>query len=314
VAASRAHFGSLDVRVDATPAHLDLLPVHFRVWPEPDDASTPDVELTIVDTVDARPRVEGLDDELVVDERDGEHRITTSITELLVELHRKPVRALLTIAPSGQNAEFVSHYVVMNLRALLRRLGRIQLHGAAIAIGDRTVVFLGEKGAGKSTLSLALGRAGGTVLADDQLMLHVDDAVHVSGVGGGLRLTAESEEHFFTAPLDLEPQDFAGTLKKELRLRDHVAAAPGVDMVPSACFFPRVHDRVSVVPISRAVAAHRLLDALVPLHRFAGASDQLEFVRAITTFLAAVEVFDLTLSPDLRDLDALVRMLADGGP
>ena len=32
-------------------------------------------------------------------------------------------------------------------------------------------MFLGDKGAGKSTISLALGRAGATVLADDQIVI-----------------------------------------------------------------------------------------------------------------------------------------------
>jgi len=310
VSPARAHFGSLDVRVVTEPAYVGLLPVHFRVAAGPDEAAPPDVELAIVDVETAQPRVEGLDDELRVDRSGDEERITTSITELVIDRDAKPVRARLAVAASGQDPGFVAHYVAMNVRLLLRRLGRLQLHGAAATIHGRTVVLLGDKGAGKSTLSVAIGRAGGTVLGDDQLMLHVGDAVTISGVDGGLRLTAQTERHFFAVPLAYEAQDFAGTLKKEVPLGDFVEAAPGTEAVPTACYFPRVGDRFEVIPIGRPVAVARLLEALVPLHRFTGPTDQLAFVRAITTFFGAVDVFDLTLSPDLHELDRVVATLA----
>jgi hypothetical protein len=308
---SRARFGSLDVRIVSAAEHLELLPVHFRVWARPDDPTPPDMELFIVDGTEARARVDGVDDALSLESSGDQERLTTSITELVIERCSKPVRARLTVAPHGQDPEFVAHYIVVNIRALLRRLGYVQLHGAAATIDGRTVVLLGDKGAGKSTLSLAIGRAGGTVLADDQLVLHVGDAVTISGVDGGLRLTAETERHFFTAPLAHEAQDFAGTLKKEVPLGDYVDAAPVTEAEPTACYFPRVGGRVEVVPIGRAVAVTRLLEALVPLHRFAGASDQLAFVRMITAFVGSVEVYDLTLSPDLTALDDVVAALAD---
>src|SRR5262249_39771862 len=195
---------SLEGRVVGPPRYLELFPVHFRARPGPDDSTTPGVALTVVDTAECRPRVEGRDDELTLVEADGECRITTSITELVIEPLVTPVRARLTVAPSGQDPDFVAHYFAMNVRALLRHLGRIQLHGAAATINGRTVVLLGDKGAGKSTLSVAIGRAGGTVLADDQLMLHANDTVTISGVDGGLRLTAETERHFFVSPLPYE--------------------------------------------------------------------------------------------------------------
>jgi hypothetical protein len=312
ITASRASFGSLDVRLVADPEYGDLLPAHFRVWPRADEAVAPDVELVIVDDATAHPPVDGLDDQFALRTSAGVEHITTTITELVVDRRAVPARVQLTVSSTGQDPELVEHYVVMNLRALLRRLGRIQLHGAAATIDGRTVVLLGDKGAGKSTLSLAIGRAGGTVLADDQLILHVDAGVHVSGVDGGLRVTAETERHFFRSPLDYEAQDFAGTLKKEVPLREFVRAAPGIDAVPTICCFPRVADRFGLVPISRTIAVARLLDALAPLHRFAGPEDQMAFLRAITTFVHAVDVFDLTLGPNLDELDRVVATLAHG--
>jgi len=49
--------------------------------------------------------------------------------------------------------------------------GLLCLHGSAVAIGDTSVGFLGNKGAGKSTLATALSRAGAKLVTDDLLPL-----------------------------------------------------------------------------------------------------------------------------------------------
>jgi hypothetical protein len=55
---------------------------------------------------------------------------------------------------------------------LLRDLeGKLALHGAAVAVGERAVVLLGRSGQGKSTLAAALCRAGASLLADDAVAL-----------------------------------------------------------------------------------------------------------------------------------------------
>jgi hypothetical protein len=201
----------------------------------------------------------------------------------------------------------------MNVRALLRHFGRVQLHGAAVEVDGRAIVFLGDKGAGKSTLSLALGRAGVTVLTDDQLVVRRGTPMSVSGVDGGLRLTEQTERHFFERPLAASPQEYGGFVKKEVALADHVRALPRVDFEPVALFFPTVGDRVEVAPVSRMEAIRRVLAPVVPLHRFAGADDQRDFVRMVSELVQSVEVHDLQLSRDLTDLSGVVEMVRSVG-
>lgn len=50
---------------------------------------------------------------------------------------------------------------------LLERRGLLTLHGSAVALLSGVAVFLGDKGAGKSTTAAALIRAGKTLLTDD---------------------------------------------------------------------------------------------------------------------------------------------------
>jgi len=303
----RLRFGSLDLRLHARPRYVELFPLHFRLWATIDDGSAPDVELVITDDEEPRARVEQVDDPLVELSTSTGRRLGTSITTLEVDERALPPRASLVIHPVGQDDAYVDHYLAMNVRALLRAFGRVQLHGDAVVTPRRTALFLGDKGAGKSTIALAFGRAGAIVLADDQVMLRADDhRIRVSGVDGGLRVTAQTERHFFDAPLDAVPRDFGGMLKKEVPLGDHVDARPNEDHHLDALYFPRVDREFAVAPLARSVALSRVLTPLLPLHRFAGTRDQYEFVRTMTRFVSSVEVYELTLGTDLAELDALV--------
>lgn len=54
---------------------------------------------------------------------------------------------------------------------LLHRRGLLVLHGSAVQIEDRAVVFVGDKGAGKSTTAASLVAAGRRILTDDIVAL-----------------------------------------------------------------------------------------------------------------------------------------------
>jgi len=67
----------------------------------------------------------------------------------------------------------VEHLLLDQLLPLvIGRLGRLSLHGSAVAWGDEAVAFLGPSGAGKSTLAAHAVRHGGArLVADDQVIL-----------------------------------------------------------------------------------------------------------------------------------------------
>lgn len=59
-------------------------------------------------------------------------------------------------------------------RVLLSQLrGELALHGSAVGIGGRALVFVGPSGAGKSTIAAALCARGAVLLADDAVSLRV---------------------------------------------------------------------------------------------------------------------------------------------
>jgi hypothetical protein len=60
------------------------------------------------------------------------------------------------------------------LAMLLHQRGRLVLHGSAVSIEGRGVVFLGHKGWGKSTIAAALYGSGHRMLSDDVTSLDLD--------------------------------------------------------------------------------------------------------------------------------------------
>lgn len=61
------------------------------------------------------------------------------------------------------------------LGLILFQKGYFLLHGSAVRIGDKGVVFLGEPGAGKSTTVAACAQQGCTVISDDMVCIQIDE-------------------------------------------------------------------------------------------------------------------------------------------
>lgn len=71
----------------------------------------------------------------------------------------------LAVPRSGAWPMFFAHYFVHHVMALHRDV--LFLHAATIDVGGRGVCLCGDKGAGKSTLAMALGARGHPVLGDE---------------------------------------------------------------------------------------------------------------------------------------------------
>jgi hypothetical protein len=195
---------------------------------------------------------------------------------------------------------------------LLFLLDRVVLHGAAVELGGKVCVFLGDKGAGKSTIALRLARAGGTVLGEDHLVLRRrDGGFVVSGCDERSRLTRKTEEFFFDEPLDIVPADFAGTPKKEVPAARLFRSLPYTDATPHYLFFPRVGERFGAERLSARSMLLELMRATGKLQRFVDPIDRTRFLDFLAAFTPSVDGYAVELTPDLVDLDQLVGFLND---
>jgi hypothetical protein len=275
----------------------------FRVKLQPLDERPVDLKLSL--RSQACPEL-AADDALTLSES-GEIR-----SDLVCgRLSDQPLEVQLRIDPDSHRLPFLDHYLLVILNSVLRRLGGLRLHAAAAVLAGRTVVLVGPKGSGKSTLALAIGRAGGTVLGDDQIMLRRHpDGYRVSGCDGLTRLTAKTESFFFAQPLPDAAQDYGGTLKKELELGRLCSSAPGTEYRPQRLYFPEVGERTVAAPMSRQAVLLRLLKEILPTHRFSSPADREGLLGFLSDFLGSVECYGLQLSPHLKDLPRALELLS----
>jgi hypothetical protein len=91
------------------------------------------------------------------------------------------------------------------LAAALHAAGRLCLHGSAVSLANGTVAFLAPKYHGKSTLALALARAGGRLVTDD--VLPVDPGPPARAIPGvhQVKLWGDTAELFGVAGRAPEP-------------------------------------------------------------------------------------------------------------
>jgi len=75
----------------------------------------------------------------------------------------------VTVMPAAGDGERASQLYVAGtaMAIVLFQRGRLALHASAVAVGGKVVAFLGEPGAGKSSLAAALHARGHDLVADD---------------------------------------------------------------------------------------------------------------------------------------------------
>lgn len=150
------------------------------------------------------------------------------------------------------------------LSAHWRACGYFPLHAAAVSIGPATVVIVGESGAGKTTMALALVDAGGRWRADDKLLVHAGtQAVTAVSLYRNTNLPPRTIAHHASLAFALAKPPINETNDKRPCALDEVASA--VDLtpfVPTAVLFPRqVKAPTSVLrPISQVACLMRLAE------------------------------------------------------
>lgn len=241
--------------------------------------------------------------------------------ERLVEVHegivhawideRGPVEAWLAIERGSETRPLLLHALMVVMNRLLARQGRYHVHAAAVGFGGGTWLFVGGKGSGKSTISLALGCAGGIVYSEDHVMLRAGSGVWLAaGCDADLHLTERTERHFFDRPLEGATVERAGVRKKRLDGAALVDCRPHQETPVRGLIFPHVDGRFALRPLAGEEALARLLEPLVERHRFVDDPDRRAFVERFASLVESCETWDLALSADLPDLARLATFLS----
>ena len=305
--------GRLRIALDCPDArYVDFVDTHLHTVLAPlaaDDRL--DLRLRIVEE-DAAPPPADVDDPLRVTATTTAIAVHTHVVRIDVDRTTAPATGVVRVRPSGRPPAQVLGLLVLALNRLLATLGPVRLHAAAVVVGDRTALLVGDKGAGKSTTCLAQGRLGATVLSDDQIALErIDGRITVAGSDDRVRLTEPTERHFFPDGLDAPVVDSAGVAKKQLHLADLVPHAdPFVPYPLTDLCFPRVGTGFAVTPLRGRQALARLLGSLVATHRFADDADRLDLLELLADAVDGARCWEVELSPELDDQRLLHRHLA----
>jgi hypothetical protein len=202
---------------------------------------------------------------------------------------------------------------------MLERKGLLVLHSSAVAIDGKSVCFLGDKMAGKSTTAAAFLRNGAQLVTDDLLAIEMvqGSAPSIRPAFAQLKLSDQSAAAVQLEDAQALPLVYEGFAKRQHKLATMHAEPIGVDLI-------LVLDRGPPRPaISRLSSS----DAFVALMRysygvrFANAPPELaeraQHFRHCVGLANLCEVGRLEVPADLNALDAVVaevrRHLAQGG-
>lgn len=152
-------------------------------------------------------------------------------------------RAHIRYAAGAAESRWIASHAVLSLCIceLLRQRGRFPLHAAALAVEGRGLLVAGPSGAGKTTLALALRRAGFQFLGDDTCLMEPGpDGVHVHSLPEEFDVAPPTARLFpelgFLLARDAPP----GARKHPLRPGEMGGGASVADCVPRVLVFPRV--------------------------------------------------------------------------
>jgi hypothetical protein len=279
------------------------------------NSSRPDAEIVFTESEDfprrpAVPKVFVPEDGMVIVDSPSAPEVHTETLSVRLLRDRTPARILVSVFnPKMAERDLKVHLSVVLFKVLFL-LDRLMLHAAAVDFRGSVGIFLGGKGAGKSTTCLSLARAGGTILAEDRVILKkAGSGFFVSGCGERSRITAKTERHFFSAPLPLEPIDVEGVLKKQFPAGLFFSSMPYRDYPAERIFFNHVGARFRITKLSKGEALINLLRETQAWHRFAGAEDHRRHLRFLRACVEALPAFRLELSPDLGEMEKLAAFL-----
>jgi hypothetical protein len=127
-----------------------------------------------------------------------------SWAEFLIEDGGEIVR--VTLGESSALDDACEMLITSIFSGVLAQRGLTCLHASVVAIEDRVIALVGAKGAGKSTLGLALSQRGGQLLSDDVAAVSWRDGVCGVAVGRpALRMRPDATGSLGAAFTELRP-------------------------------------------------------------------------------------------------------------
>jgi len=205
------------------------------------------------------------------------------------------------------------HLMGRVLATAMHMEGILTLHGSAVVAEGRAIAFLAPKFSGKSTLALALTRAGARLLTDDSLPVTLAPDGPVLACPGvhSVRLTLESRR-----ALDIRP-DAEPNREGKVVIPDPVPGRTARDPAPlSAIYFVTPEESTPGCPAIRrdrlgSVEGTLLLQGQTKIGAMLGPSAAGDLLNRSAAVVARVPTWRLRVVRDFNRLDEVVEGLMD---
>lgn len=160
---------------------------------------------------------------------------------------------------AGQDESFINYPLLGAVLAIVLDMrGFLVLHGSAVTIGGRAALFLGDKGAGKSTTASALVAAGYGLLTDDVLAVDMSDPARPMAMPGypQIKLSDAAAAAFTPPGTRLIPTPSAAIDKNRLRLTGRFDA---VAVPVGAAYVLERSDNAGLAPLAATAGMQALM-------------------------------------------------------
>ena len=210
------------------------------------------------------------------------------------------------LQPDAYSLYLASHpFVTLPLMELLKRRGLYSLHAAGLSLNGQGFVLSGNSGAGKTTLAVALVRAGFDFLSDDMLFIAVGrDGLRILGFPDESDVADETVSMFPELRAALNPAGLRVGPKSQIRVEEFYRADLIWGCRPAVVIFPRIgqSDRSE---LTRLDPDEALLELLPNLFLTEAASSQAH-LNALTRLAQEARCYRLETG---RDFDAVAERL-----
>jgi hypothetical protein len=241
----------------------------------------------------------------------GALTLFTGWFHIIVYQDQFPAKIVIFVRePQYSFAAFRDHLFEV-IHKVLFIFNRFYIHAGAVKWGDKVCAFVGDRGSGKSTVCLRLAKDGAQIISDDHILFNKsEDQFFVSGCEDTVRVTEKTEKGLFNSPLRENPSDYDGVLKKEILLKDYFDCIPFQDFPVHDIFFTHVGDAFKICKISKQQAVINLIEKTKAFFRFNRPEDLNDYLAYFSRLTSQTKLYDLTLSPDLGDLNKLIVFLS----
>ena len=224
---------------------------------------------------------------------------------------------LVEIEPHAGVSDFQVSQAFLGLviSLVLEQKGILSLHASAVNVGGRAAIFLGDKGAGKSTTNGALLARGHVALTDDLVAVDKDPAGTIPLVRPGFSSIKLWPDSVVALQLEAHQDDrVIHPLATKLQKRMPVPVAP--DPVPMGTVFVLARSPDVTAPSAERLPTHQALQMVMRYAFMArygetrlGQPHLVAHLRRCGNIVARVPTYELQIPDDLSRLGDLAEIV-----